>query len=187
MVAVCSSYLFACGKTSNMQLSEKKNTTSSHLIRGSLKHVWSDILSVTLINFLLLLHVIVLVSLLNRMFAFMFTTSCFIAKSVVWHNVTSKQDRHYIVLFWTVISFNRLNVNMLFLFVCLLDCKYPLFRCVSDTLAGDFLSAQLIYRGKVELCHHPLYDFRGKRIEIIVRGHCRPRKLKSAKNNPHIF
>ena len=26
-----------------------------------------------------------------------------------------------------------------------------------------------------------------KRIEIIFRGLCRPRKLKSAKNNPHVF
>ena len=49
------------------------------------------------------------------------------AKSVVWHNVTSKQDRHFIVLFWTVILFNLQNVNMFFLFVCLSDCKYPLF------------------------------------------------------------
>ena len=68
--------------------------------------------------------------------------------------VTSKQVRHFIVLFWTVILFICLNVNMLFLFVCLL---YLLFACVSDTLTGYFLSAQLIHQRKVELCH-PLYD-----------------------------
>ena len=100
--------------------------------------------------------------------------------------VTSKQDRHFVVLFWTVILFNRLNVNMFLLFVCLSDCKYLLFPCVSHTLAGDFLSAQFIYRGKVKLCHH-IFRFSWKRIEIIFRGRCRPQKLKSAKNNPHVF
>ena len=53
------------------------------------------------------------------MFAFVlhteYTTSCCMAKSVVWHNFTSKQDKHFIVLFWTAILFNRLNVNMFFL------------------------------------------------------------------------
>ena len=74
---------------------------------------------------------------------------------------------------------------MFCLLVCLSECKYLLFPCVSDTLAGDFLSAQLIYRGKFELCH-PLYDFRGKN-EMIFRGCCRPRLLKSAKIIPHVF
>ena len=89
-------------------------------------------------------------------------------------------------MFWTVILFNCLNINMFFLLVCLSDCKYLLFPCVSDTLAGDFLSEQLLYWGKLELCH-PLYDFRGKKIEIIFRECCRPRKIKSAKINPHVF
>ena len=95
--------------------------------------------------------------------------------------VTSKQNRHFIILFWTVILFTRLNVNMFFLFVCLSDCKYLLFPCVSDTLA-----VQLIYRGKVELCH-PLHNFCGKEPKIIFRGHIRPQKLNSTKNNPHVF
>ena len=164
MVAVCGSYLFACGKTSNMQLSQNNL---------SLQAIWLEVnWNVTdssysksrwLIFFCCcFVVVIVLVSLLNRMFAFMLhsehTTSCFMAKSVIWHKVTSKQD---IVLFWTGILFNHLNVNMFFLFVFLSDCKYLLFLYDSDTLAGDFLSAQLIYPGKVEL-RHPLYDFRGK-------------------------
>ena len=96
------------------------------------------------------------------------------------------QARHtFIVLFRTVILYNRPNVNMLFLFVCLSDCNYRSFPCVSDTLAGDYLSTLLIYRGKVELCH-PLYGFRGNNRNDF-RGRCRPRKLKSAKNNPRVF
>ena len=61
------------------------------------------------------------------------------------------------VLFFFVVVF--------FFFFCLSDCKYLLFPCVSDSLAGDFLSAQSIYRGKVELCH-PLHDFRGKELKL---------------------
>ena len=108
-----------------------------------------------------------------------YTMSCFMAKSVVRHNVTSKQDRHFIVtvLFWTVVLFKHLNANMFFLFVCLSDCKYLLFHCVPDT----FLSAQLIYRGKVKLCHQ-LYDFRGKEsklffAEVADRENLNPRKI----------
>ena len=52
MVAVCDSYLFACGKNSNMQLSQ-----NNLLLQAIwLEHDWSDLLSVTLINFLLLLY-----------------------------------------------------------------------------------------------------------------------------------
>ena len=127
--------------------------------------------------------------LLNRMFAFNlhteYTRSCFMAKSVVWLNFTSKQDKHFIVLFWTAILFNRLNVNMFFLFVCLSDCKYLWFPCISDTFAGDFLYAQLIYRRKVIV--PPILWFSRKRLEFFFRGRCWPRKLKSAKNNPHVF
>ena len=87
------------------------------------------------------------------------------AKSVIWHNFQSssnKQARHtLIVVFQTAILFNHPNVNMFFFFVCLSDCNYLSFPCVSDTLARDFLSALFIYRRKVELCH-PLYDFHGK-------------------------
>ena len=89
-----------------------------------------------------------------------------------------EQDIHFIVLFWTVILFSHLNVTMFFLFVCLSDCKYLSFCCVSDTLAGDFLLAQLIFWGKIELCHPTIYDFWGR---------WGLRKLKSAKNNPHVF
>ena len=37
------------------------------------------------------------------------------------------------------------------------DCR-NCFICVSGTLSGDFLPAQLIYQGKTEACH-PVYDF----------------------------
>ena len=40
------------------------------------------------------------------------------------------------------------------LFVCLsVRLQISFIPCVSDTLAGDFLSAQLTYRGTIELCH----------------------------------
>ena len=91
-----------------------------------------------------------------------YTTSCFMAKSVIWHNLTSKQDK---TLFCSEQSLYQPS-----------ECKYVLFVCLSVrlqvTLARDFLSALLIYRGK---------------IEIIFRGRCRPRKLKSVKNNRHVF
>ena len=34
MVAICGSYLFACGKTSNTQLSQKQSVSTSNLISG---------------------------------------------------------------------------------------------------------------------------------------------------------
>ena len=133
------------------------------------------------------IHGIDFVSLLNRMIAFMlhseYTTS-FMAKHVVWHNVTSRQGRHFIVLFKTVILFNRLNVNMFFLFICLSDCKYLLFRYVSDTLAGDFFPHSWSIDSRVA---PPTLRFLRKRIKIIFCGHCRPWKLKSTKNNAHVF
>ena len=51
---------------------------------------------------------------------------------------------------------------------------------ISDTLAGDFLSALLIYRGKVELCHPPLSFLAEKNRNYFS-------KLKSAKINHHVF
>ena len=69
------------------------------------------------------------------------------------------------------------------------ECKYVLFvclsvrlqvsfiPCVSDTLAGDFLSAQMIYRGKVELCH-PLNKFCGKESKLFFADVADREKLK---------
>ena len=107
---------------------------------------------------------------------------CFMPKSVVWHKITSKQDRHFIGLFWAVILFNSLNVNTFFLFVCLSNCKC----CVSDTLAGDFFF-RTVDVSRESRGVPPTLWFSRKKIEIIFRGRCRPRKLKSAKNNPHVF
>ena len=76
------------------------------------------------------------------------------AKSVILHNFQGSSHKqagqtfHCFVL--TVIFFNRLNENMLFLLVSRIFYSF-----VSDTLVGDFLSTQLIYRGKVDFCHPP--------------------------------
>ena len=110
-----------------------------------------------------------------------YASSCFMAKSVV----TSKQDRHFIVLFCHFIQPSECKYVYV-LFVCLSsDCKYLLFRCISDTLARDFLSAQLIYRWKVELCQ-PLYDFCGKNQNYFLRT-LPTVKIKIPENNPHVF
>ena len=82
------------------------------------------------------MHVIALVSLLNRMFAFMlyseYATSCFMAKSVT----TSKQDRHFIVLFRHFIQPS--------------ECKYVyvLFVCLSVSLQVSFILLRFRYFGQ---------------------------------------
>ena len=81
--------------------------------------------------------------------------------------------------------FCQVEAHMFFLFVCLSDCKYLLFPCIPDVFAGDFRYSQLIYRRKVAM--PPTLRFSQKRLEIIFRGRCRPRKLKSVKNNTHVF
>ena len=75
---------------------------------------------------------------------------------------------------------------MFFLFVFLSDCKYLLFR--SFRYFGrrfSFRTVDLSRESRVV----PPYDLRfsRKRIEIIFGGCWGPRKLKSAKNNPHVF
>ena len=173
MVAVCGNYLFTCGKTSNMQLSKKKKKEKNNL---SLQAIWLEvnwsmtdpIYSVSRWFIFFCCYVIVLVSLLNRMFAFVlhpeYITSRFMAKRVVWHNFQSsskKQARQ---------TFHCFVLNSYFIQPS--ECKDVPFVCVSVRLqvsfiplrfryfVGAFLSAQLIYRGKVELCH-PFDDFRG--------------------------
>ena len=159
LVAVCNSYLFACGKTSNMQLAQ--NNLSLQAIWLEFNWIMTDpIYSVSrwLIFFCCVFDNTCncFCFLLNRMFAFMlhseYTTGCFMPKSVVWHNITSKQDRHFIGLFWTVILFNSLNVNMFFLFVCLSDCKC----CISDTLAWDFFPHSWCIEGKSSCATHSM-------------------------------
>ena len=107
------------------------------------------------------------------------------AKSVLWHNVISKQDRHFIVLFWTVIYFNRLNVNVIF--VCLsVRLQVSFICCISDTLGRRFSFCTVVLYGESRVVPSTLRFLR-KTIEIIFRGRYLPRKLKSAKNNPHVF
>ena len=79
------------------------------------------------------------------------------------------------------------------------ECKYVVFVCLSVRLQVSFIPLRFRYFGRrfsfrtVDLSKEsrvvppPTLQFSRKRIEIIFRGHCRPRKLKSAKNNPHIF
>ena len=134
MVAVCGSYLLNCGKTRNMQLS--KNSLSLQAIwlevNWSMNHpIYS--MSRWLIFFCCCIwHTFNCFSfLLNRMFAFMlhseYITSCFMAKSVVWHDFQGSSHKqagqmfHCFVL--TVIFFQPSEWKYV-LFVCF---KYLLF------------------------------------------------------------
>ena len=76
------------------------------------------------------------------------------------HNKQARQTFHWFVL----------NSH----FIQQSECKYVLFVCLSVRLQvlcfryfgrRFFFSAQLMYRGKVELCL-PLYDFRGKESKL---------------------
>ena len=114
---------------------------------------------------------IVLVSLLNRMFAFMlhseYTTSCFMAKRVVRHNFQSSSNKQARQTFYCFVLRGH--------FIQPSECKYILFVCLPIRLQVFFIPLHFIYfgrrffctvdRGKVELCH-PFYDFRGKESKI---------------------
>ena len=103
-------------------------------------------------------HVIVLVSLLNRMFAFMLhsecTTSCFMAKSVVWYDFQSLSNKQARQTFhWFVLNSHFIKPS---------ECKYVPFACLSARMQVSFIPLRFRYFGrKFELCH-PLYDFSGK-------------------------
>ena len=136
------------------------------------KRFIESVFSVTLFNFLSL-YLTELFVLLNEMFALMlqtqYTTTFFMGKSVLWYNFHSwsKELARFNFLFVCseVILFKSLNLKYI-IFVCFPSvCKYLLFTYVSGTLGGDFLSAQLNYRGKVEL-YHPLNEFRGIESEL---------------------
>ena len=133
-------------------------------------------------------------SLLNRMFAFMlhseYTISCFMAKSVVWHKFQSssnKQERH---------TFHCFIPNRHF--IQLSECKHVLFVSLPVRLQVSFIPLRFRYfgrrfsfrtvdRSKESWIVPPTLRFSRKRINIIFRGRCRPRKLKLAKNNLHVF
>ena len=122
------------------------------------------------------------------MFAFTlhseYTTSCLIAKSVVRHNFQSsskKQARQTFHCFVLNSHFIQPSECKYVLFVCLSECKCLLFPCISVTLAGNFLSAQLIYRRRFKLCH-PFYYFRGKESKLFFADVANRKKI-----NPHVF
>ena len=127
--------------------------------------------------------------LLNRMFAFMlhseYITSCFMAKRVIWHDFQGSSHKQagqtFHCFVQTVIFFSTVWMKI---------CSFRLFQvsfipCVSDTLVGDSLSAQLIYRGKVVFATHSTI-FTDTNQNYISRT-CKPRKLKSAKNKLLVF
>ena len=79
----------------------------------------------------------------------------------------------------------------------MLICSFCLFF-VSARLQVSFIPLRFRYFGRrfsfraVDLSREsrvmsPPLSFSRKRTEIIFRGRCRPRKLKSAKNNRHVF
>ena len=127
--------------------------------------------------------------LLNRMFAFMlhseYTTSCFMAKSVIWHDFQGSSHKqagqtfHCFVL--TVIFFNRLNENMFFLFVS------SIFYSLRFRHFGWRFRLRTVDLSRQSRVLPPTQQFLRTRIKIIFRGRCQPRKLKSAKNKLHVF
>ena len=77
------------------------------------------------------------------------------------------------------------------------ECKYVLFVCVFVRLQVSFIPLHFRYFGRrfslrtIDLStesrcatHSTIF---AEKTRIIFRGCCRPRKLKSAKNNPHVF
>ena len=114
-----------------------------------------------------------------------YTTSCFMAKSVVWHNFQSPRIRQTFHCFALNSYFIQPSVCYyvpFFFYVRLQVSFIPLrFRY----FGRRFSFAQSNYQGKVKLCHSSTIF--AKRIEIIFCERCWPWKLKSAKNNPYVF
>ena len=78
------------------------------------------------------------------------------------------------------------------------DPIYSVSTCLSVRLQVSFIRLHFRYFGRIfsfrtvnsskeSRVVPPTLWFLRKRIDIIFRGRCRPRKLKSAKNNPHVF
>ena len=187
MVAICGSYLFTCGKTSNMQLSNNSL---------SLQAIWLEVnwsmthpiysMSRWLIFFCCCIwHLIVLVFLLNRMFAFIlhseYTTSCFMAsgfKSQASRTDVSLfcSDSHFFSTVWITV-----NENMFFLFVS------SIFYSLRFRHFGRRFSFRTVDLSRKSRVLPPTQQFLRTRIKIIFHGRCHPRKLKSAKNKLHVF
>ena len=119
-----------------------------------------------------------------------YNTSCFMAKNVIWPNCQSSSNKQARQTFHCFV----LNSH----FLHLSECKYVVFVCLSVRLQVSFIPLRFRYFGwifsfrtviwsKESRVVPPTLWFSRKRIEIIFRGRQRPRKLKSAKNNPHVF
>ena len=161
MVAVCGSYLFACGKTSNMQLSQ--NNLSLQAIWLELN--WSMTDPIYSVSCWLIFFCCCIWHTCNCFCFFVEQNVCIYVTFRIYHELFygkkcrmtqhNKQARQtFHCLFWTVILFNCLNVNLFFLFVCLSDCKYLLFRCVSDTLSRDLFPNSWSIEGKSSYATH---------------------------------
>ena len=110
------------------------------------------------------------------------TTSCFMAKSVVWHNFQSSSNKQARQTFhWFVQNSHFIKPS---------ECKYVLFAGLSVRLQVYFIPLHFRYFGwrfsfrTVDLSREiravlPTLWFSRKRIKIIF--------LRSAKINPHIF
>ena len=140
--------------------------------------------------FVIHVHAIVLVSVLNRMFALIYVTfrihhELFYGKKgrMTQRNKQARQTFHCFVL----------NSH----FIQPSECKYVLLVCLSVRLQVSFIPLRFSFGQRfafrtVDLSREsrfvpPYLRFSRKRFEIFFRGRCRPRKLKSAKNNPHLF
>ena len=119
-----------------------------------------------------------------------YTTSCFKAKSVVSHYFQSSSNKQARQTFHCFVLISH--------FIQPSECKYVLFVCLSVRLQVSFIPLRCRYFGwKFSFCTvdlsrksrvvPPTLRFSQKRIENNFHGRCRPRKLKSAKNNPHVF
>ena len=122
-----------------------------------------------------------------------YTTSCFMAKCVVWHNCQSssnKQERqtfHYFVLNSHFIQPSECKYVFVFCFVCLSVRLQVSFIPLRFYLFGRSVPFQTVDLSRESRVVPPTLRFLQKRIEIIFRRRNRPRKLKSAKNNPRVF
>ena len=94
------------------------------------------------------------------------------------HNKQARQTFHCFVL----------NSHFIQPSECLFVCQTAsIFYSVAFQILCPEIFIRTVDLSRENRVTPPTLRFSQKRIEIIFRGRCRPRKLKSAKNNPHIF
>ena len=114
-----------------------------------------------------------------------YITSCFMAKSVIWHDFqgsSHKQEGQTFHCFVQVVIFFQPSVWKYVLFVCF---KYRLFLAFQTLWLEIPSPHSWSIVGKS--CLPPTQQFLRTRIKIIFRGRCKPQRLKSAKNKLHAF